>query len=90
MSEHAPLTPAEAARTLWQIGLDITAKTDELIAKRKTYPGLVKERRLAYAREFLSTEGTLDYRKQRAEKAAADAKFNAEVCDSRTIFVELC
>jgi hypothetical protein len=76
-----PLTPAEAAKVLWQIGLDIDAKTRELIELRRRRPLLDRDRRMAYARCFLSTDGTLDYRKQRSEVAADEAKFALEAHD---------
>lgn len=75
----APLTPVEAARVLWQIGQEIHDHTEELIKLRKRLPALLRERRLAYARDYLSTEGSIEFRKQRAELASADAKFAVDV-----------
>lgn len=80
-NSRPPLTPAEAARTLWAIGLEIEAKTTDLIEKRREYPPLVRGRRTKFAREFLRCEGTLEFRRQTAELLSADAKFAAEVCE---------
>lgn len=76
-----PLTPAEAARVLWQIGQAIDAQTKELVRLRRLRPNLTRARRRAYARSFLSSSGTLDYRKQTAEMAADEAQFALEVHD---------
>lgn len=76
-----PLTPAAAAKVLWLIGQDIDAQTAELIRLRQQRAGLDRARRLAYARSFLSTEGTAEYRKQKAEMAADEAKFALEAHD---------
>ena len=77
----APLTPVEAARVLWQIGEEIQAKTDELIAERKKYPGLMKARREAFVTTFMTTDGAMDYRRRAAEKAALDAQFEEDLCE---------
>lgn len=76
-----PLNPAEAARVLWQIGLEIDTKTADLIELRRKRPNLDRARRLAYARSFLSSDGTVDSRKLKAELAADEAKFALEVHD---------
>jgi hypothetical protein len=87
MNQGPPLTPAEAARVLWEIGQQIDAKTAELIGLRGERAGLDRAKRTAYAREYLSTEGTLEYRKQRALLAADQATFDLEVHDQR---IEAC
>jgi len=76
-----PLTPVDAARTLWQIGQDISAATADLIQQRRQYPGLVRARRMAFARAFLAAEGAQDYRRQVAEQAAAEARMAEETCE---------
>lgn len=81
MNEQPPLTPAEAARVLWEIGLEIDAKTKDLIELRRKRAGLDRDRRMSYARAYLSADGTLEYRKQTAEVAADAAKFALEVHD---------
>ena len=75
------MTPAEAAKVLWHIGQEIDAKTTELIELRRKRPYLDRDRRMAYARCFLTTDGTLDYRKQKSEVAADEAKFALEAHD---------
>ena len=81
MNQGPPLTPAEATRVLWQIGQEIDAKTADLIELRRKRAGLDRARRLAYARCYLTTDGTLEYRKQKSEVAADDAKFALETHD---------
>jgi hypothetical protein len=81
MNDGPPLTPAEAARVLWQIGQEIDAKTAELIELRRERAGLDRAKRQAYARSFLSTTGTADYRRQTAEMASDEARFRLEVHD---------
>lgn len=66
---------------LWEIGQEIDAKTTELIALRRKRPYLDRTRRLAYARTYLSTDGTLEYRKQKSEVVADSAKFALEAHD---------
>lgn len=81
------MTPVEAAKVLWEIGQAIDAKTADLIALRRERARLDRDKRLAYAREYLSTEGTLEYRKQRALMAADAATFALEVHDQK---IEAC
>lgn len=76
-----PLTPAEAARVLWQIGQEIDDATTELIAERKRFPPLVRDRRMVFAGAFLRAEGAQDYRRQLAEQAAAEARLAEETCE---------
>lgn len=87
MNQGPPLTPVEAAKVLWEIGQAIDAKTADLIALRRERARLDRDKRLAYAREYLSTEGTLEYRKQRALMAADAATFALEVHDQK---IEAC
>ena len=63
-----PVTPVEAARTLWQIGAAIDAETGELIALRRQYAQRLREHRETYARVFLSATGTVEDRKRIAER----------------------
>jgi hypothetical protein len=79
----APLTPVEAGRVLWQIGQDIDAETNELIRLRKELPALLRARRLAHARAFLEAEGSIETRKQLAEIATADVKFEVDVLEQK-------
>lgn len=77
MSER-PLNPAEAAATLWQIGQDIDAETEELVKLRKDFAELRKAHRLDYARAFLDTQGSMDFRRRRAEELTIDSWFAVE------------
>jgi hypothetical protein len=76
-----PLTPAEAAKVLWDIGNQIDEATTFLIRERSRYTGLVKARRLTFAEAFLTAEGPQDQRRQIAEKAAAAVRFEEEACE---------
>lgn len=76
-----PLTPAEAAKVLWDIGNQIDEATTDLIKERARYTPLVMARRRAFAEAFLTAEGPQDQRRQVAEKAALDARFEEEACD---------
>lgn len=76
--EHPPLTPAEAARVLWQIDRDLDEHTKELVALRLDLPKLAKSARLSYARTFLSFEGSIEARKQQAIVASDEARFALE------------
>jgi hypothetical protein len=87
VNQGPPLTPAEAARVLWEISQEIDAKTNDLIELRKRRAGLDRAKRLAYAREYLTVEGTLEYRKQRAVVAADEATFQLEAHDQE---IEAC
>ncbi|WP_236789659.1 hypothetical protein [Amycolatopsis sp. GM8] len=66
---------------LWLIGVEIDQKTTDLIELRRKRPQLDRDRRLAYARAFLSNEGTVESRKLKAELAADEAKFALETHD---------
>lgn len=65
-----PETPVQAARMLWEIDEEIKQRTAELKALRRRMPQLMRDRRMAYARVYLSTVGTETFRKQSAEVAA--------------------
>lgn len=75
---NAPLTPADAARVLWQIDRDLDENTKELVRMRLDLPKLSKSARLAYARAFLSAVGSIEVRKQEAILASDEAKFALE------------
>lgn len=75
MSNTAPLTPSDAARVLWQIDQEMTTHTNELVRLRLALPGLARAAKLAYARAYLSSDGSIEAKKQMAAVAADDAKF---------------
>lgn len=74
----APLTPSEAARVLWQIGLDIEAKTNDLINLRRGLASKAANYRTAYAAAFLTASGTVEDRKQIAVQKSSTQKFELE------------
>ncbi|MCA1185787.1 hypothetical protein LCD36_04880 [Saccharopolyspora sp. 6T] len=69
----APLTPAQAAATLWQIEQDIDTETQELVRLRGEYAGLLRTHRLEFARAFLGAQGSMDFRRRRAEEQTIDS-----------------
>lgn len=76
-----PRTPAEAARAMWENDREIAEVTSNLRQLRDRMPGLLKARRLAYARAFLTAQGPEYFRKQTAEQAAAEASFAVDTCE---------
>ncbi|MEV8610194.1 hypothetical protein AB0383_20095 [Amycolatopsis sp. NPDC051373] len=74
-----PLNPREAALQLARIGQEIDAQTRELVQLRDQLPALLRDARRSYAESYLSTEGSIENRKQRAVLDAENAKFRLEV-----------
>ncbi|MGW1675971.1 hypothetical protein [Saccharopolyspora sp. NPDC002376] len=75
MSNRAPLSPAEAAAVLWQIEQDIDTETQDLVRLRGEYAELLKAHRLDFAKEFLGTQGSMDFRRRRAEELTIESWF---------------
>lgn len=76
-----PLTPAEAARVLWQIDGDLQAQTAALLELRRRYPQAVANNRLAYAAAYLAATGTVEDRKQIAVRQSAQQKFDLDTLE---------
>lgn len=76
-----PLTPADAARALWQIDQELDTHTKELVRLRLEFAQKAKDARMAYAKAFLTSDGSIEARKQQAILASEDAKFALEVHD---------
>lgn len=87
MSERPPLTPAEAASTLWQIEQDIDTETQELVRLRGEYAGLLKAHRLEFAEKFLTSQGSMDWRRRYAERESIDSWHAVQVHEQ---LVEAC
>jgi hypothetical protein len=76
------LTPTEVAKRLVVLNRHLYAKVNELQALGKEAADARKRAKVAYAEAFLSAQGNpMDVRKQIAELAAADAKFEADVAE---------
>ncbi|GAA2773611.1 hypothetical protein [Saccharopolyspora taberi] len=73
MNDRPPLSPSEAAATLWQIEQDIDTETQELVRLRGQYAGLLRAHRLDFAQAFLNTSGSMDFRRRRAEELTIDS-----------------
>lgn len=73
-----PLTPAEATRVLWQIGLDIDEQTEAVIETRREHLALVRAHRKAYATSVLTSTGTVEDRRRKAEQETDEAWFAME------------
>lgn len=82
-----PANPVEAKRILWTVGADIDEVTDRLVKLRDQRPSLERSYRMAYAHTYLSTEGAVEARKQKALIAADEARFALDVCDQQ---IETC
>jgi len=77
------LTPAQIISTLSTISKDIDEATDEIarldeqaVRARATY-------KTAYARAFLSAEGSMDIRRYTAELGTAEAHLESELADQQ-------
>jgi hypothetical protein len=86
MSER-PLTPAEAAATLWQIEQDIDTETQELVRLRGEYAGLLRAHRLEFAQKFLASQGSMDWRRRYAEQETIDSWYAVQAHEQK---VEAC
>lgn len=75
------LTPNEVAKALIVLSRQMYAKTREMRELGEKAARAKKDAKVAYAQAFLSAEGPMDIRKQVAEMAAADAKFESDVAE---------
>ena len=75
------LTPNAIARTL----IDLSRRLDETVARFRDVEKAAAEARrdaeVAYARAYLTCEGPVEERKQRAIEATADERFVADLTD---------
>lgn len=83
MSDRPPLSPSEAAATLWQIEQDIDTETQELVRLRGEYAHLLREHRLDFAQTFLGTQGSMDFRRRRAEEATIESWYAVQAHEQR-------
>jgi hypothetical protein len=77
------LTPAQIIETLSRIAKDIDEATDEIARLDEL---AVKSRikyKTAYARAFLSCEGSMDVRRYSAELETSELAFEAEIADQQ-------
>lgn len=72
LADHPPVSPVEAARELWKIGVAIDNETGELMRLRRRYAELGKTYRMAYAHAVLTATGTVEDRKRLAERDTID------------------
>src|SRR6185312_6631586 len=79
--QEAPRTPVEAARLLWQVDQEKDAVTAQLCEVRRRIAALRKAHRLAYARAFLSGQGTVEDRKRATERDTIDEWFAVEAAE---------
>jgi hypothetical protein len=87
MNGEYPRNPTEAARLLWENDRFIDEVTAELRQLRLRLPHLIKAKRLAYARAFLTAQGAEHYRRQKAEEASAEEAFARDLCEQE---IEAC
>lgn len=81
LEQVGDLTPNEIAKALIVLSRQMYVKDRELRSLGKTAAAARKKAKVVYAEAFLKAEGPMDIRRQIAELAAADAKFEAEVAE---------
>ena len=77
------LTPAAITRTLSQISKEIDELTDELARLDEAAVRARQDYKVAYARAFLTADGSMDIRRYTAETATADALLASELADQQ-------
>lgn len=75
------LTPLTIVNTLSQIGRDLDAKSAEVAALDEKHVRLKAAFKSAFAREFLTADGSNDVRRYTAELATADALLEMELAE---------
>lgn len=81
LDKVSELTPTEVAKALIVLSRQMYEKNRELRELGKTAAAKRKDAKVAYAKAFLEADGPMDIRRQIAELAAAEAKFEAEVAE---------
>lgn len=77
------LTPAEIIRTLSKISKEIDELTDELARLDEVAVRARQDYKVAYARAFLTCEGSMDIRRYSAETDTADLQLASEIADQQ-------
>lgn len=77
------LTPNEIALELAQIGRQINQATEDLRIQDEEAVRARRRFEVEYAREFLSAEGPMEVKKQKAILATSDKKLDAEISDQK-------
>ncbi len=76
-------TPSEVALTLMDTSRRLDQLTQEIRELDEQYVGAKSAYEQAYARAFLTAEGAMDVRKQKAVLEVAELKFEMELAESR-------
>lgn len=82
-TQTEPLTTLEVVRRLSELSKKLAAKTDEIAVLDEAAVRARAAHEVAYARAFLTADGAMDVRKQRAVLDCADAKFAAELAEQK-------
>lgn len=77
------LTPAQIIDTLSKIAKDIDEATDDIARLDELAVRARAKYKTAYARAFLSCEGSMDIRKYTAELETSEVSFEAELADQQ-------
>jgi hypothetical protein len=77
------LTPAQIIETLTRIAKDIDDATDDIARLDEAAVRARVAFKTAYARAFLTSEGSMDVRKYTAELETGDLYFQAEIADQQ-------
>ena len=77
------LTPAQIIDTLTRIAKDIDEATEDIARLDEAAVRARAAYKTAYARAFLSSEGSMDVRKYTAELETAELSFTAEIADQQ-------
>ena len=75
------LTPLDIIENLTRISKDIDSKTDEISAADKKAVMARVAHKVAYAKAFLSVEGSMDIRRYTADLETADTLLASELAD---------
>lgn len=77
------LTPADIIETLSRISKDIDEATKDIAQLDEAAVKARAKYKTAYARAFLSSEGSMDVRRYTAELETAEVSFEAELADQQ-------
>ena len=83
MTAYSNLTPPEVIETLAAIGKDIDDGTDDIALRDEEAVRARVAYQVAYARSFLSNEGSMDVRKQQAVLDCADLLLAHEIAEQQ-------
>lgn len=77
----AELTPNSIAAGLIQYARELEALVDEYRACGEVSAAAKRDLEVAYAKAYLTTEGTVEERKQHALKETADLRYTADIAE---------